>query len=128
LYALLDRSAVVRVAHLRAALALWFYAERSARYVFGSALGDPVGDEILAALQVRPDGMTRTELRELFARHKASEEVGRALGALLDDGLVRMVKEETGGRPVQRWFACHETCAESAISAKTSCEEGLTAH
>jgi len=125
LYALLDRSAVVRVEHLRAALALWSYAERSARYVFGSALGDPVADEILAALQVGPDGMTRTELRELFARHKASDEVGRALGALLDDGLVRMVKEETGGRPVQRWFACHETCAESTISAKTSGEEGL---
>lgn len=37
LYALLDRSAVVGVPHLRAALALWDYCARSAAYIFGTA-------------------------------------------------------------------------------------------
>ena len=34
----------------RGALAVWEYAEHSARYIFGDALGDPLADEILAAI------------------------------------------------------------------------------
>src|SRR5690606_16668443 len=37
IYALLDRSTVIRREHLVAGLALWSYAEQSARYIFGSA-------------------------------------------------------------------------------------------
>ena len=105
LYALLDGSAVISVDHLRAALALWAYAERSARYIFGSALGDPVADEILAVLKVQPKGMTRTDIREHFGRHKGRDEIGRALGVLADHGLARMEYEQSGGRPSERWFA-----------------------
>jgi hypothetical protein len=39
LYALLDKSAVVKADHLKAALALWEYCEASARFIFGEALG-----------------------------------------------------------------------------------------
>jgi hypothetical protein len=38
IYALLDGSNRISSAHLRAAIALWSYAEESARYVFGDAL------------------------------------------------------------------------------------------
>ena len=31
-------------------MAVWEYAEHSARYIFGDALGDPLADEILAAI------------------------------------------------------------------------------
>ena len=48
LYALLDRSKVVKRVHLEAALALWDYSERSARYIFGSSLGDKTADRILS--------------------------------------------------------------------------------
>jgi len=123
LYALLDRSSVVRIEHLRSALALWSYAERSARYIFGSALGDPTADEILAALKGQPKGMTRTDLREHFGRHKSSEEITRALGVLLDQGLARKEEEQGGGRPAERWFASQTGCAISAISAKRSTNE-----
>ena len=54
--------------HLRAALACWAYAERSARFIFGDTLGDPVADEILRALRQQPAGMTRNEIRDLFDR------------------------------------------------------------
>ena len=50
-YALLDRSCLVELEHLEAALALWDYSERSAEYVFGDSLGNPVADEILRALR-----------------------------------------------------------------------------
>jgi hypothetical protein len=107
LYALMDLSAVIRVPHITAALAVWQYAEASARYIFGSALGDPTADEIHAELRRRsPAGMTRTEIREHFARHKRSEEVARALGVLLEYDLARReTVTDTGGRPAETWFA-----------------------
>jgi hypothetical protein len=105
IYALLDRSHSVRREHLMAALALWDYCEASARYIFGHALGDPVADEILRAMKAAPHGMTRTEVRDLFGRNKKADEVGRALGLLLEQNLVVFRKEPTGGRPTERWFA-----------------------
>ena len=51
IFALLDRSKEIREEHLRAGLAVWRYADASARYVFGSTLGDPTADEILRALR-----------------------------------------------------------------------------
>ena len=50
IYALLDGSAEIQKPHLEGALAVWEYAEHSARYIFGDALGDPLADEILAAI------------------------------------------------------------------------------
>lgn len=105
LYALLDCSAVVRADHLNAALAVWEYAEASARFIFGDALGEPLADEILSSLRSRPEGMTRTKIRDLFGRHRRAEEIARALTFLAERGRARMVSEETGGRPVERWFA-----------------------
>jgi hypothetical protein len=106
LYALLDRSAWIMPEHLEAALALWDYAERSARYIFGEALGDPDADRLLAALRSAPPGLTRTQIREdVFQKHKASSEIARVLGRLLEYGIVRMEKVETGGRPAEIWHA-----------------------
>jgi DNA replicative helicase MCM subunit Mcm2 (Cdc46/Mcm family) len=51
IYALLDLSTKVRPQHLRAALALWKYSERSATWIFGTATGDPNADRILSALR-----------------------------------------------------------------------------
>jgi hypothetical protein len=105
IYALLDLSAVIREEHLRAALALWDYCERSARFIFGDALGDPVADEILQALRRAEAGLTRTEIRDLFGRNESGKRITKALSALAGAGLVTVKKEETDGRPAERWFA-----------------------
>ena len=77
-YALLDRSRVITADHLMAGLAVWKYAEQSARYIFGTALGDPTADEILCQLRRRhPDGMTRTDIRDHFSRNKPVDEINR---------------------------------------------------
>lgn len=102
-YAVLDKSLVIDRAHLEAALAIVAYAEASARYVFDNAARDAVADEILSVLQRRPDGMTRTELRDLFDRNKSGEEVSRALDLLHRQGLASMRTEKTSGRPAERW-------------------------
>jgi hypothetical protein len=104
-YALLDRSLVIQPAHLRAALALWEYAEASAHAIFGDALGDRTADAILWVLRRTPAGLTRTEISNLFGRHLPASELERALGTLLRAGKAACRSETTGGRPIERWFA-----------------------
>jgi hypothetical protein len=120
IYALLDCSTVIKLPHLEAAVAVWRYCEASAAHVFGSALGDPIGDEILRALLAAPAGLTRNEIRDLLGRHRRSEEIGGALERLSRLRRAHFVREETPGRPAERWFASPRGCAESAVSAKRS--------
>jgi hypothetical protein len=75
LYALLDCSAIVRAAHLQAALALWKYCQASAQFIFGDALGDPLADELLRLIRGKPQGRTRTEMYNHFDRNKSSEQI-----------------------------------------------------
>lgn len=70
LYAVLDTSQVIREEHLRAALAVWVYSLASAKWIFGDQLGDPVADEILRNLRANPDGLTRTDISDLFGRNR----------------------------------------------------------
>ena len=105
IYALLDRSAYIDEPHLLAALACWDYAEASARYIFGDALGDPDADEILRALRERPEGLTRTELMHHFGRNLSSERIGRALSVLSRGGFAASETVKTNGRPAEKWRA-----------------------
>jgi hypothetical protein len=78
-YALLDQKTDIDVAHLTAALAVWEYAESSAVRVFGDSLGDPVADDLIAALRkAGTTGLTRTAIRDLFGRNRASERINLA--------------------------------------------------
>jgi hypothetical protein len=105
-YAMLDRSAYIERHHLEAAVAVWDYCDASAAYVFGDAIGDPTADQILAALRsARPNGLTRLDLTNLFARNRSAAEIGRALGLLLRLGKARTDRIHTGGRPAEMWFA-----------------------
>ena len=99
--ALLDRSAEIRLEHLRAALELWRYCSDSAAFIFGQALGDPTADAIVTALRARAEGMSRTELHKHFDGNKTKAELDRAIALAQENGLVRVDKRETGGRPVE---------------------------
>jgi hypothetical protein len=106
LYALLDQSTTIGVPQLEAALALWEYAEASAKHIFGAALGDPLADDILRALRAaKPHGLTRTEISALFKRHKDARSIGQALELLVREGLVDCRISQTEGRPAETWFA-----------------------
>lgn len=104
IYALLDASPVIGVAHLEAALALWAYCDASCRHIFGTALGDPVADALLAALGEAPAGLTRTEIRDKFDRHLSAMSISRALRTLEGRSLATCVRDGTGGRPAERWL------------------------
>ena len=120
LYAIQDMSYVVGPEHLRAALALWEYCEASARYIFGQRLGDPVADELLSALRKHHDGMTRTEIRDLFGRNRKAHEIDRGLTLLAAQGLTRKEMSQSGGRPIERWFAVSRATIETTNTTKVT--------
>jgi NrS-1 polymerase HBD domain len=108
LYALADRSAVVQLEHLKAAVAVWTYAEASVQIIFHQRTGHRLSDYLLALLRTYPEGLTRAELSGKLSRHRPADELHEALQRLLEYGLAICVKEPvaaTGGRPAHRWFA-----------------------
>ena len=107
IYAVLDDSVVIELAHLKAAAAVWEYCEESARQIFGGSLGDPVADAILAALRSAPNGMSRDELGQLFHWNKSAALIGDALASLERRGLARRSRSKPNGRgrPTETWFA-----------------------
>ena len=117
LYALLDKSAVVRAEHLLAAVAVWEYCHASARFIFGDALGDPTADVILQALRRTTGCLDRTTISSLFARHQSAVEISKALAVLQEHGLAKVRSAQEGsGRPRELWFAVGSTCEKSEIS------------
>jgi len=108
IYALADLSREIRLEHVESALAVWQYAEESARLIFGDLLGDPDADKLLTALRDAEDGsMTRNEVRELFGRNKGAEELDRIRTVLLKEGRIRVTRSREGGgkKPTERWYA-----------------------
>jgi len=103
IYALMDCSKVIRKNHLHAALALWDYAEASVRHIFKGKTGDDVADKIYEALQESENGLTRTDINNLFDRHQSKERITEALVLLRKCKRINIVREEsTGGRPIER--------------------------
>jgi hypothetical protein len=108
LYALLDSSGAIRPPHLRAALALWSYADASALRVFGAEAEDPLPGRVLEKLRAAgKDGMSRTQLHASFGNNLKAKELLGALAVLQDRGAAFCVKSKTGqrGAPPERWFA-----------------------
>jgi hypothetical protein len=107
LYALLDRSPVVAIRHLEAALALWQYSQESAGLIFGDALGDPIADRVLVELRnAAPGGLSRTGLRDAFGRNVGADVLRGAAERLVDQGFARFHDDEdTGGRPARIYLA-----------------------
>ena len=104
-YALWDGSALIGPDHLLAATAVWKYCDASVRYIFGDKIGDPIADTILVALKnAHPQGLTRTEVRDLFTRNAPAGAIATALQELETLGLTTWRRHGTnGGRPAELW-------------------------
>jgi hypothetical protein len=101
IYALLDRSETLDVQHLKAALAITDYVRETVEWIFGRKTGDPTADKILECL--KGGEKTQTEIYHLFEKNKSSEEIERAIKALVDGGRVTSRTEKTTGRPRILW-------------------------
>jgi hypothetical protein len=103
IYALLAGTTSVEVQHLKSAAALWDYAERTSRFVFGDSLGDKLAEKILNILVTEPKGLTT---REITHKVSAKKGVSDALRLLYENGQVRQESlKETIAHRGQRWFA-----------------------
>lgn len=103
-YALLDGSPVVRLAHLAAALGVWRHAEVSAQRIFGGLLGLPLADRVHALL-VTKGPLTVTELHRALSRHTTADKLQAALDTLERSGRARRQTVPGRGRPADRWEA-----------------------
>jgi hypothetical protein len=124
LYAVLDRSCVIRVRHLKAALAVWLYCEDSARYLFGDATGNPLADKIYRALRAARIGLTRTQIRDLLGRNVKRDEIDRGLMLLREYGMAVAIFKKTRGRSIELWVSSFR----SYMSSATGVDEIKTRH
>lgn len=118
-YALLDGASLVDVPHLMAAWSVVMYADESAAFVWGSELGDPIADRLLAVLRELPrgQGLDGSQQRDLFGRHANGDRLNHARERLQSLGLAETVTEpSTGGRPRIVTFA---TSDESDVSDRS---------
>lgn len=101
-YALLDGAPAVGFEHLAAASELWEYCAQTARWLFANDDQDAESAARARLLDyladAGPDGATRTEIRELFARHKSSTAIAALLAPLVRSGRVAESKRPTNGR------------------------------
>lgn len=104
-YALLDKSIVIELPHLKAALAIEKYVEQSAKHVFGDLSGNPLVDEIGAFFRANEKGVNQTQISDYFSRNYKRDVIQAALSELLSTGKATCEKIKTGkaGRPLTIW-------------------------
>lgn len=104
LYALCDGTPTITVAHLQSGLALWDYAAASITWATTTS-ADPLAERIHTALRSSTDGLTRTQLRDLFNRNHPAARVDAALEHLAHTGKAQRHRQNTAGRPAEIWAA-----------------------
>jgi hypothetical protein len=105
IYALADGERQINTEHLRAALALWDYAARSATWALQGATGDPLAEQIHAALQAHPGGLTRSQISDVLQHNRPAADIQQALDALALTGRATRAQIPTAGRPAELWTA-----------------------
>lgn len=105
IYALTDRARQIRPSHLKAALALQDYAARSAAWALTGATGQPLAEQIHAALTANPAGLTRSQISDTLKHNQPAGRLDDALRALQAAGRATVTQLATGGRPAQLWTA-----------------------
>jgi hypothetical protein len=93
-YALLDRTNVIQLEHLEAALAFWGYAERSVLYIFGDSTGDRLADSLMSELRHGGSISWNEAKKELGFRTAADLEEATELLTRL--GRIRVTKATSG--------------------------------
>jgi hypothetical protein len=104
IYALLDCKTSIEVDHLQAALAMWRYAEASAKYIFGGRTSSPIAQKILDATKSGPKSLT--DFHQLFGNHVHKTVIEAAINELIASGSVTTEVVKTSGRPktVVHWM------------------------
>lgn len=106
IYALLDRSKLIKTEHLEAALAVWQYNEESVRLIFANKVGESGLQTKLFELLSSKGPLTKSEMFSHIGNVKA-DEIDAALAYLQSINRVKCsyVKPKGPGRPSEKWEA-----------------------
>lgn len=105
-YALLDSSPNIGLAHLESGRAVWNYCDASVAYLFGNKLGNPLADKLLAAIRAAGEaGIARTKLSAALGRNAAAAAMDAALELLVSSGLVTRDLVGEGKHETEIWRA-----------------------
>jgi hypothetical protein len=98
IYALLYKSRIIEIQHLKAALALWDYCKRSAEYIFYGFEADPITDKIYKKV-LEAGQVEWVDLYGLFSNHASRHGIDRAVNDLIGKHKVELMTVPTQGRP-----------------------------
>jgi hypothetical protein len=82
LYALADGKLRIGPQHLDAALSLHDHAARSASWTLDGATGEPLAEQIYAALTANRAGLTRSQISDTLKHDQPARQIDHALRAL----------------------------------------------
>jgi hypothetical protein len=105
IYSALDCSALITEAHLRAAIEVVQYCERSAYWIFRDTTGNRVANRILVALKFAKEGLSKTELHAELGRNVSGVDLNEALTLLVKSSFIRPQIREIGDQKIECWCA-----------------------
>ncbi|MHB1575136.1 MAG: hypothetical protein ACYCX9_01290 [Candidatus Dormibacteria bacterium] len=88
-----------------AAMARLLVTAGSVAWIFGDLTGDLLAHTIHTALAAYPQGLTRTDIRDLLGRHRPATAIDGALATLACTGRASSQRLLTAGRPAVLWTA-----------------------
>lgn len=102
IYALLDKSEVIKVVHIKAAEAIWNFSLESVRFLFNNndTLRNSSTKKLLNELS-QSHSLTLTEISRLFNNNKTKKEISNLINELVSGGYVfiEQLKNSEGGKP-----------------------------
>ena len=104
IFAVLNNSKVVGIPEIEAAIEVWNYCEASAHYLFSGVQSNSTQRKIIRALENADNGLTKSDILDIFGRHKSAADVDEEMDELKKEGLVRVTSESTGGRNATRFY------------------------
>lgn len=116
-YAALSGSPVILRGHLESALAVWDYCHQSAQCLLGRPEDNAELWRILGAIEASPEGLSRTEIRDVACHGRTAQVLDASLGELVQLQLIREITVATRGRP-KRVYVSTRPRAESAQSPR----------
>ena len=105
IYAVHDQKDVIELPHLEAAIAVVDYCDASVTHIFGGKMNNQDAVKILTFLKAnQADGLTRTDINDLFKGKKLKSEIEAALKIVEDRNLAYRKIENPGANETERWF------------------------
>ena len=99
-------STKIKIVHIKAALGVWNYCYKSARFIFAgesSIVSNEIAKKILNAVENKKDGLTRTELSKLFQYNLRKEKLDPVVHNLLNSGYIKIEerRNENSNKKIQ---------------------------